>query len=318
MVAERAGRGARRGAGAAVERALQHGGTRVIGQEAELRDGGSEQRDDWRADAGGHVHDTRIARHHDPRPREERAGFLERKLAGGARDGVSPFGNELLRQPAVFRPPDDDRPVPGGPQPLGERAPVRDGPAFGGVGGARRERREPRLRKSALREPLRGPVRGAGAQAELGRPAVGPSVEPARGLEVALGDRGGRASAVGVQLGGDEQRAGQLALAIPRPAAAHEQSEARAADAAVQVEAVRRCEGAQPAGEETDRLARLERHDLGEMRVVGHERRHGALRHVHELRLRVATGERSHKRRSQQDVADGAEADQENAQHVAK
>jgi len=86
----------------------------------------------------------------------------------------------------------------------------------------------------------------------------------------------------------------------------------------MQVEAMRRCEGAQPAGEETDRLAGLERHDLGEVRVVGHERRHGAFGHVHELRLRVTAGERAHERRGQQDVADGAEADQENAQHVAK
>ena len=98
----------------------------------------------------------------------------------------------------------------------------------------------------------------------------------------------------------------------------HEQSEARAADAAVQVEAVRRREGAQPAGEVPDRLAGLERHDVGKARVVGYQRRHGALRHVHELRLWVTTGERAHEWRGQQDVADGAEADQEHTQHVAK
>jgi len=68
----------------------------------------------------------------------------------------------------------------------------------------------------------------------------------------------------------------------------------------------------------TDRLAGLERHDVGEMRVVGHQRRHGTLRHVHEPRFRVAAGERADERRGQQDVADGAETDQENAQHVAK
>jgi len=86
----------------------------------------------------------------------------------------------------------------------------------------------------------------------------------------------------------------------------------------VQVEAVRRCEGAQPARQVAHRLTGLERHDVGEVGVVGHERRHGALRHVHELRLRVTTGERAHQWRGQQDVADGAETDQENAQHVAK
>src|SRR5213594_4469946 len=92
MVAERAGRGARRGAGTAVERALQDGGPRAIREEAELPDGGSEQRDDWCPDARGHVHDAGIARHHDPRPGEQRARLLERKLAGGTRDRASPFG----------------------------------------------------------------------------------------------------------------------------------------------------------------------------------------------------------------------------------
>ncbi len=81
---------------------------------------------------------------------------------------------------------------------------------------------------------------------------------------------------------------------------------------------MRRGEGTQPTGEVADRLARLERHDVGQVGVVGHERRHGALRHVHEPRLRVTTGERAHERRGQQDVADGAESDQENAQHAAK
>jgi len=66
------------------------------------------------------------------------------------------------------------------------------------------------------------------------------------------------------------------------------------------------------------RLLRLERHDFGDVGVVGDERRHGALRHVHELRLGVAAGERAHERRGEQDVADGAEPDEENAQHVAK
>jgi len=54
------------------------------------------------------------------------------------------------------------------------------------------------------------------------------------------------------------------------------------------------------------------------MRVVGHQRRHGALRHVHELRFRVSPGEGSHQRRRQQDVADGAEPDEQDAEHVAK
>src|SRR5204862_2549952 len=63
---------------------------------------------------------------------------------------------------------------------------------------------------------------------------------------------------------------------------------------------------------------RLERHDFPEMRVVGDERRHGALRHEHELGLGVAAGERAHERRGEQDIADGAEPDEEDAQHAAK
>src|SRR2546425_11673029 len=82
------------------------------------------------------------------------------------------------------------------------------------MGGAGCERREPPARESPLREPLRRAVRGAGTEAELGRPAVGPSVEAARRLEVALGDRGGRAPAVGVQLGGDEQCPGQFTFTV--------------------------------------------------------------------------------------------------------
>src|SRR2546421_8360968 len=40
----------------------------------------------------------------------------------------------------------------------------------------------------------------------------------------------------------------------------------------------------------------LERHDFGDVGVVGDERRQGALRHVHQLRLGVAAGERAHER----------------------
>src|SRR5256886_16091500 len=90
---------------------------------------------------------------------------------------------------------------------------------MGGRGGVRRERR---AREPPSRGPLRRAVRGAGTEAELGRPAVGPSVEAARRLEVTLGDRGGRAPAGGVQLGGDEQCPGQFTFAVPRPARSEE------------------------------------------------------------------------------------------------
>src|SRR3989454_264959 len=84
------------------------------------------------------------------------------------------------------------------------------------------------------------------------RSSVRPGVEGARRLEVALRHRNARA--VDVELRRDEQRAGELALAVARPMAAHQQPQRGAAHAAVQVEAVRGPERPQPAGELTDRL----------------------------------------------------------------
>ena len=86
----------------------------------------------------------------------------------------------------------------------------------------------------------------------------------------------------------------------------------------MQVQPVRRPEAPQPPGEMADRLAGLEGNDLGEVRVVGDERGHRALRHVDQLRLGVAPGERPHQGGGEQDVADGAEAHHEDAQHGAK
>ena len=86
----------------------------------------------------------------------------------------------------------------------------------------------------------------------------------------------------------------------------------------MQVEPVGRRQCPQPPGQVAQRLIRLERHDFPDVRVVGDERRHGALRHVHELRLGVTAGERAHERRGEQDIADGAEPDEEDAQHAAK
>src|SRR5205807_192869 len=93
----------------------------------------------------------------------------------------------------------------------------------------------------------------------------GPPTTTAR-YPVARGRR--RGAAVRVELGGDEQRAGQLALAVPRPATPHEQTESGAAQAAVQVEPVRRRQGPQPAGQVAQGLIRLERHDFPEVGVV--------------------------------------------------
>src|SRR5204862_313113 len=171
-----------------------------------------------------------------------------------------PIRRPSAGEAAVFGPADDDALVPGRAQALAQGDPVRDGPAFGGVGGAGPERGERRAGEAALGQPLRHPRGGARAEAELGRTAVGPGVEPARGLEVALGH--GHGPAVRVELGGDEQRAGQLALAVPGPAAAYQQAEPGAAEAAVQVEPMRRRQGPQPPGQVAERLVRLERHDF--------------------------------------------------------
>src|SRR5258708_19397849 len=89
-MAERAGGGPRRRTGATIEGALQHRRRRAVRKEAEPLDGGSEQRDHGSPDAGGHVHDTGIARYEDPRPGEQRAGLLERELASPAAQRVSP------------------------------------------------------------------------------------------------------------------------------------------------------------------------------------------------------------------------------------
>ena len=65
-----------------------------------------------------------------------------------------------------------------------------------------------------------------------------------------------------------------------------------------------------------ERLVGRETHDVGYARMVTHERGHRSFRNENQLRTGMAPGEGPDERRGQQDVADGAEADQEDAQHA--
>ena len=85
-----------------------------------------------------------------------------------------------------------------------------------------------------------------------------------------------------------------------------------------QVEAVRGLQGTQAAGEMRDRFVGLERDDLRQMRVVGDEGRHRSLGDIDQLRVGVAAPQRPDERRGEQDVADGAEANEEDAQHAGQ
>jgi len=137
----------------------------------------------------------------------------------------------------------------------------------------------------------------------------------ARRREVALGDR--YVPAVDIELRGDQQRARDLVLAVARPAAAQQQPQCAAAQAAVQVEPVRRPERGEPRRQMAHRLARLQGDDVGEVGVVGDERRHRPLGHEYEARPGVAFAQRTHQRCGEQHVADGAEADEQDRQHAA-
>src|SRR6266568_629301 len=85
----------------------------------------------------------------------------------------------------------------------------------------------------------------------------------------------------------------------------------------MQIEAVRRLRTAEVPGQVRERFVRFERDHLREVRVVGHERRHRALGDVDQLRIGVAAAQHPDERGGEEDVADGAEADEEDAQHAA-
>src|SRR2546427_1861084 len=195
------------------------------------------------------------------RPKRARSRVPASRRSPGARTlpprwlRPPPTRDELLGEAAVLRPAHDNGPVAAVAQLLDERAPVSDRPALGRVSRAGSEGREPGVREPTLHQPLRHTLRRAATEVELRGTAIGARVELSRRLEVALRDRD--AGAVGIELGGDEQGAGELALAVPRPAAADQQAQQGAAHAAVEVEPVRGGECRQAPGEVTDRLVGL-------------------------------------------------------------
>src|SRR6266851_9558147 len=142
------------------------------------------------------------------------------------------------------------------------------------MSGARRERRERLLVQGALGEPAGYPLMCRRRQKELGWSAVRVHVERACRLEVALWD--GHAFAVQVDLRRDQDGPGELAFGVPGPLAGNEQAQRGAAQAAVQIEPVRRSERPQPSREVGDPLVWLELDDSGEMGILDDQRRHRA------------------------------------------
>jgi hypothetical protein len=85
----------------------------------------------------------------------------------------------------------------------------------------------------------------------------------------------------------------------------------------MEVQAVGGRERAQAVRQVPHRLVGLEAHDLCDAGMFADEGSHGPLGDAHQLRVGMAPGQGPDERRGQKDVADRAEADQENAQHAA-
>ena len=79
---------------------------------------------------------------------------------------------------------------------------------------------------------------------------------------------------------------------------------------------MRGCVCAQALRQVRERFAGREADDGGYARMFTHERSHRSFGDENQLGSGMAPGEGPDERRGQQDVADGAEADQENAQHA--
>ena len=86
----------------------------------------------------------------------------------------------------------------------------------------------------------------------------------------------------------------------------------------MQVEPARGSQGVEPPRQRPDPFAGLERHDVRQVGIVGDERGHRPLGDEDEPRVRVARPQHSHEGGGQQDVADGAEANEEDARHAKK
>lgn len=296
----------------AVEPALEHLGPSLIGEEPELADGRAEECDDRCTDARRHVHDAGVTRYDKPRVREERAGLLQRQGSG---DVDRERGEGLAERPVIRASHGHDRP-PTVAQPLCGRTPARERPAFGEVRGTGCQYRERLPGQPLLTEPLLRPAGRCLTDEELRRAAVGPDIQVAGGLEIALGDR--HRGTVKIDLGRDEYAASELAFGVATPGAANEHSQGSAAQRPVQVESPRRREGGEAPRERPDRFAGLQRYDVRQVRVVRDEWSHGVFRDEDELRVGVAGPQHSHERGGQQDVADGGEADEEETRHAKK
>jgi len=151
MMAQRTARGPHGGTGTAVHVALEYGRARGVGEEAEGLDRGTEQRDHACADAGRHVHHTRVAGHNDRSARETRACFLEREFARHVDDVCAERSSEL----AILRTTDRDHRVSELRQVSGERLPVRHGPPFGRMRRAGRDDGERPVAETDLGKPMR-------------------------------------------------------------------------------------------------------------------------------------------------------------------
>ena len=103
-------------------------------KESERLDRRPEQGDDGRSDAGRHVHHAGVAGDEYRGARETGAGLLEREFPRRVDHGRPESAREL----AVIRTTERDQGIVHAPQLLGQRLPVMNRPALGGVRGARR------------------------------------------------------------------------------------------------------------------------------------------------------------------------------------
>src|SRR5258708_26939773 len=148
MMAERAPFRAHRRTGPAVEIELEHLRSLGIRKEAELLDGRSEERDDARADARGHVHHARVAGDHNLGAGETGTRFLQREFTRRVHDAGAQLGGELAIAGAAER----DESVAQFLELRRQRSPVPRRPAFGRVRGTGRESRERLALYAALAE----------------------------------------------------------------------------------------------------------------------------------------------------------------------
>src|SRR6266550_4626927 len=311
MVTEWAAFRPHRRTGTAAQIALEHLRAAGVRKKPEQLDRRPEQRDHARADTRCHVHHPRVAGDEHSGAGETGPRFLQRKLSRRVVNAGTHLGGEL----AVARTTDRHESVAHRSQLLRQCGPVANRPALGRVRGAGGERRERLPVEASLGEPARDALACRGRQKKLWCAAVGVRVERPRRLEVAFGYR--HVPSVHVDLRRDQRGSGQFAFRVAAPLARDEKPQRGTAEAAVQVEPVRRPEGPQPAGEVGDSLLRLELDDPVQIRVFDDQRRHRPLGDEIQLGVGMAPVQRAHEGSGEENVADGAEPDAQDAQHAA-